>query len=83
MGQVEPAGDASSRIPDVDGGDPPYRQRSTLQHVAPIKTTCGSGGTLALQTRCALAQVSLSLISGPVCLTHIEIFAWLQLPLAE
>lgn len=62
MGQVETVREVSSRAPDGAGaclGFSPHTQGSTLQHVAPMKATCGPGRRrFTPETRCAPAQVS-------------------------
>ncbi len=55
-----------SRYREVGGGClrfSAYRQGSTLQRVAPMKTMCGPQRGFTLKTRCAPAQVSLILWS--------------------
>lgn len=62
VGQVEKVREVSSRAPDGAGaclGFSPNTQGSTLQHVAPMKATCGPGRRrFTPETRCAPAQVS-------------------------
>lgn len=62
VGQVETVREVSSRAPDGAGaclGFSPHTQGSTLQHVAPMKATCGPGRRrFTPETRCAPAQVS-------------------------
>lgn len=64
---------APAFAPDTEG--------STLQHVAPMKTTCCPGRRFTTETRCAPAQVSFTLwsIPPPVRLTHSQVFSQFRL----